>query len=188
MTALKMPERTQGGMLGLDLATRTGWTYAVPGELPVGDTLKLPSLQDVHGAQPAALRDGLVQIIERYRPCAMAAEASIMIKGKQQTGAMKSGFGLNTVAAMLAFDYGLDFLPYEPQEARGIVLTDRTPPDPKNVVMRFCQERGWTFYDHNEADAHIVREAGMIMRWKKGALCPKGPFLGHRFWRKGTLL
>ena len=106
-----------------------------------------------------------------------------MIRGEQAVATMKTAFGLWGVVALTAYQETVKLRELTPQAARQRVLRDGRPANPKKIVQRWCQGRGWDFYDDNAADAHIVREAGMLNVWSRGAACPSGAWDGRRFWR-----
>lgn len=182
MTALRFPSRPAGGVLALDLARKTGFSYAVPDGEPAGGTWVLPSLQ-TPGEQAVAFEHALSQAVDAFRPAWLVIEAGIMVHGQQATGNMKTAFGLGSSAAATAFRRQLRFREFTPQEARLRVLGDGRPPNPKQVVMRWCQECGFPFWDDNHADSILVGEAALLEVFKRGASPPNGPWNRRRFWR-----
>ncbi len=166
-----------GGILAIDASPRCGWAYGCLGQRPVWGHWELGAI-----AQPGPLYgrlfDGIADAIKLHRPEQIVYEAPFA--PQQQTNA-KTGLVLIGLCALVEFAacrYDVLCSHLDVRTARSKVL-GRNPtggPDKvKPVIVEWAARRGWAVRVHDEADALVLLQYGVVMADKTG----KGHFLRH---------
>lgn len=180
------PPRPHGGILGLDLARLSGWSYAVPGGEHVAGEWRLPPVEE-WGAQCTALTRRLWELEAAYKPRWCGIEAPLNLDMHKE-GNTRTGFGLAAHAASWAYQASIVHEIVNVNHARQAVLLDGGIPGAeqgKAIIMEWCRQRGWPVVGDNAADATICREYMARVRRMPGAKT-ETPFTGLRFWRHDT--
>lgn len=144
-----------GGILALDISTKTGWAYGHP-----STRLTKPAAQglwDLGGMIPsiakpgAALADSLADAFEVMQPSLLIIEAPL---AKQQSTA-RLLLGLAYVAELVAYRWSVRCREEMPQTVRKQIM-GRGNGWKKPDIVSWVQARGIQTTDHNVADACIL--------------------------------
>lgn len=184
-------------VLCLDQATRTGWAFGVERseEKWLFGSFRMPKRDDP-GERLMIFRDGLVEVIERYRPDIVAYETPFMPVGntseKAKDGKKGAVFNVKTTKFSMNLEgvliectarYGLPTEHFPSSSWRVTALGfGRLPPGaPDGEFKRLMKQRaralGYPVADDNEADA-----IGMLMHMlhgKPAAERAQGDLLGR---------
>ena len=160
---------TAGGILALDLSTRTGWCQGgLDDAEPVSGVWVLPPMSQL-AACFVALENELDDLIELRKPRLVLSEAPIE---KQQTSA-RLLIGLANQVLATCYRHGIlareqsvntmrlamlgtcSFAARDPRTGRRVPGTGSQ--NAKAAVIAWCHAQGWTqIADHNEADARLA--------------------------------
>ena len=149
--------REGGSILALDIASRTGWAFGRPGELPKSGSVRLAPPGSSNGTVGRGMLRWLADFLSAESPNALYYEVPIDPRH------MGSKTNFKTARLLI----GLPFLVEAIAEARGLfyqreagvqnvrkhfVGTPR-PKDKKQSVLARCRLLGWKPEDDNAADA-----------------------------------
>lgn len=150
---------TQGGILALDLSSRTGWAYGgkedaaplcgvwvlAPGEL---------------GKMLASFENELEDAIVFHKPSLIMVEAPLPPTAVSNANVWRQQLGLAALAEATAYRHDIRFREMAASTIRREILgTARFPNgNAKTAVLTHCQNRGWPVPDHNAADACVTWE------------------------------
>jgi len=149
--------RENGAILALDIATRTGWAYGKPGELPLSGSERLAPAGSSNGAVGRGLLRWLTDFTKVNAVAALYIEAPMnpqIMGGKTTFGTARMLIGLCFLAETVAEARGIYFIrEANVQDVRKHFLGKARPKDKKREVMARCKALGWDHTDDNEADA-----------------------------------
>ena len=146
-----------GGILALDLATRTGWAYGVPGGKPVGGVWELPAGAS-NGRKFAALENQLWDALALHRPRLLILAASFT-QGKAISGAEQL-LGLAAHVESSCYRHDVEVRKQAESTMRAHVLGKGASLGGRDAikarVMSWCAEQGYRVVDDNQADATLA--------------------------------
>jgi Holliday junction resolvasome RuvABC endonuclease subunit len=147
-----------GGILSLDLSSRTGWAYG--GE---DDPYPLCGVWIMEGDTARILvgfENELEDALVFFKPRLIMAEAPLPPTALSNVNVWRQQLGLAAMAEAAAFRHDIRFAENAASTIRTEVLgTARFPKGQvKPAVLAYCDRRGWKVPDHNAADACIVWE------------------------------
>lgn len=166
----RRPEAPQGGILSLDLASKSGWCYGPDGLLyspavveptmpnqPVWGVWQLPS-PTIAGRQAVAFENELLDAIDQYQPKLVVYEASLPAGAQSHARTAELLIGLGVVTDMACYRHEIDVRKEYPQTVRAKIMgpgNGRITSKQKNegFIVRWLQARGYQVEDHNAADA-----------------------------------
>lgn len=144
-------------ILALDIATRSGWAFGRPGEIPSSGSIRLAPSGSSNGAIGRGMLRWLTDFITVNNPDMIYYEVPLDPRHK----------GGQTTFATARILLGLPFLVETISEARGVFklreagvqdvrkyfVGQARPKDKKQAVIARCRELGWKAEDDNAADA-----------------------------------
>lgn len=153
-----------GGVLALDLSTRTGWAYGHVGERPDHGVWVLPKTTDL-GARCSALAASLEDAIKVMAPDRVCLEAPLPPQAQTAMASARLQFGLAAVAEMVCHEQGVLCDEARAFEVRKLVF-GKARVD-KSVVISWCHQQGWQPADDNAADAlALLRYRHLLARMR----------------------
>lgn len=139
-------------ILGLDLATRTGWCLGPIGASPPAfGTHRLPSTGDDIGRFLAAYEDWLIAKVNADQPARVFFEAPIL---SQRTQTARKLMSLAGVTEMVCHRLGIPVQEVNISSAKKFFTDDGRADKPKMVGA--ARSRGWEVEDDNQADACAI--------------------------------
>ncbi len=146
-----------GGVLCLDLSTRTGWAYGVAGAVPLSGVWELPNTTDL-GRRFAAFENELLDALAEMQPVLVSMEAPLPASEQTHAYSAELQIGLAAIAECACYRWERRLFRRASSTVRAAVLgTARFPKgEAKKAVMEWCRARGWRFPDHNAADALLL--------------------------------
>lgn len=153
-----------GGILSLDVASKTGWAYGFAGEAPQHGVFELPSTGDNLGRYGVTFLQWLTSKLRELRPREVVFEAPILPKITNLNTTRK----LHGLALMVEAACELEAVPCSEignSEWRRQFLGPYYPPKPcrdelKRAVIAACRNMGWNPRGDDDADAlgilHVV--------------------------------
>ena len=146
-----------GGILALDLSSRTGWAYGRPGDArPLCGVWVLP--RGGLGRMLASFENELDDAITVHRPRLLFVEAPLPPGRQSGMLAVRQQLGLAGAAESTAYRHGLRYREQAASTVRRAVLgTARFAPGTvKGLVLDHCRRLGWPAPDDNAADACLA--------------------------------
>ena len=149
-----------GLILGLDIATTTGFAHDLPGDagIPAVGSLKLPSgTGGAHGAGFYAFAQWLDNIVLAKRPVLVAMEAPMHVAGGHassrptQQNTIRVLMGLAAIAEYVCFARRTTLLEINIGTAKKYLAGNGRAD--KAAMMHACKIRGWPVTDDHQADA-----------------------------------
>jgi Holliday junction resolvasome RuvABC endonuclease subunit len=142
-----------GGVLALDLATRSGWAYGDHEQQPDHGTWLLPN-EGPYGRRYVALENEMEDAIALHRPRFIAIEAALVIADR----ASELLLGLAAHAQSTAYRASVDCKLVRVDDAREAVLgRGRFPSGTAKLhVMNWCRAEGYDPGDDNAGDALVL--------------------------------
>ena len=149
-----------GGVLALDISSRTGWAYGHADAPPIFDTWTLGKFDEL-GRACSSLAASLEAAIALHAPRLILFEAPIP---KQQTSA-RGLIYLCGVVEMIAYEQSVRAREEHAATVRKAVLGrgGSFAIDRKLVVIGWCREQGWKPKDDNAADALVLLRYALLM-------------------------
>ena len=171
-----------GGLLALDLSSRTGWTYGPPGARKAGGVWQLPPASN-RGRQFNTLSEHLCDALDLFRPDAVLMEAALSVFAQTREDTARQQFGLAAMVELICDRYDME--PFEANSAtvrKAVTGAARAPGknerEKKQHWVRWCQANGYPdVLDDNEADSLILWRYGTAVFQRAGkwaALRAKG--------------
>lgn len=161
-----------GGMLCLDLGTKTGWASAMPGEAPSHSHIRLPNDRG-DGAFFSAFRCFLLDMVTVTAPRLIVYEAPLITSGMTHVQTVFRLFGLAAHTVEIAHISEVRCEPANNATVKKFLTDNGRAKKPE--VMDAIRARGWEPDDENEADAlavllwaeskwapHVTRAAGPL--------------------------
>jgi len=150
------PDPTLGGILSLDLSTKTGWAYG-----PAAWRLRRPQCygtwdlgsSKVSLAIPwAALVDALGDALTLYRPSLVVMEAPLPAQAQKHERVARLLIGLCCMVELVCYRWGVECREQNAIQVRKSLLNNARPD--KADIVAWCRARGLAdLTDHNAADA-----------------------------------
>jgi Holliday junction resolvasome RuvABC endonuclease subunit len=149
---------TRGGILALDLASRTGWAYG-----PATARLRRPEAfgywqlgsASVHLARPwADLGDMLAPALDLYKPSLVVMEAPLPPSAHKHTRTARLLLGYCTVAELVCYRRKIQCKEQDASTVRKRLIGKGRPS--KEEIVDWCRARGLEIHDHNAADAVVL--------------------------------
>lgn len=184
--SLSDDRRWPGGVLALDLSSRVGWAYGLPGEpAPLFGCWQLPYVGG-EGARYAAFENELALAIERHAPARLILEAPLTFQallGVSNAKVMQQQYTLRGFAYSEAWRAAVPISEVDSYTVRSEVLGKGTfaKDTVKREVISYCRKRGWRVPDHNAGDACLV------WQWLTDRLLVRPPVAGPLFAMSGRL-
>lgn len=165
-----------GGLYALDLGTKTGWAYAVPGAEPVHGHVRLPADRG-DGAFFSAYRRFLLDHITVHAPRLIVYEAPLITGGMTHVQTVFRLFGLAAHTVEMAHIREVRCERANNASVKKFVTDNGRAKKPE--VMDAIRARGWSPDDENEADALAV------LLWAESKWAPRvtraaGPLFAER--------
>lgn len=160
-----------GGLLALDIATKTGWAYgpvpiraltalemtATKPRKPVSGVITVQSTQSL-GHFLSEFEERAARLFDRYQPAGLIIEAPILPKGVNFTTACKL-MHMAGEAQKMAARRGISWVQtVQPASVKKHFTGNGRAQKPE--IMAACDARGWTYVDDNEADAQAIWDLG----------------------------
>ncbi len=146
-----------GGILALDLATRTGWAYGVPGGRPVGGVWELPPAASL-GRKLASFENVLWDALALHKPRLVQFAASFT-QGKKIGGA-ELLLGLCAHVESGCYRHDAEVRKEAESTIRVHVFGKHGSQGGREVLkaraMAWCAEQGYRVASDDHADALIV--------------------------------
>lgn len=148
----------RGGILALDLASRTGWAYG-----PASARLTKPQAfgywdlgrSTVSMAAPwAALGDFLGDAYTTFGPSMIVFEAPLPPQAQTHAKTARLLFGYCTVAELFCYRREIRCREQDATSVRKRLIGKGRPD--KNEIVAWCRARGLDITDHNAADAVLL--------------------------------
>jgi Holliday junction resolvasome RuvABC endonuclease subunit len=169
-----------GGILALDVSTRTGWSYAhwQQNEPPVYGVWELGKTDNL-GRLLSCMMSVLEDAIAVHQPSLVVFESPIV---KNQTSARALLYLCGAVelacyengpvecreaAAPTARKLVLGSGQFYKRDGEGAIMTDRKGKrlsENKSVAIAWCRAQGWSPQDDNAADSLVLLKYAQIMR------------------------
>ena len=147
-----------GGILSLDLASKTGWCYGSGiGTVPLFGVWQLPA-PTIAGRQAVAFENELLDAIDGFQPKLVVYEASLPAGAQSHARTAELLIGLGVVTDMACYRHEIEVRKEYPQTVRAKVMgpgNGRITSKQKNdgLIVRWLQARGYQVEDHNAGDA-----------------------------------
>lgn len=158
----RRPDAPLGGVLSLDLASKTGWCYGPIGvqlihRHPVWGVWQLPA-PTIAGRQAVAYENELLDAIDQYQPKLVVYEASLPAGAQSHARTAELLIGLGVITDMACYRHEIEVRKEYPQTVRAKVMgpgNGRITSKQKNegLIVRWLQARGYEVEDHNAADS-----------------------------------
>lgn len=160
-----------GGLLALDIATRTGWAYgrvplraltalemtAIRQRQPASGVITVQSTQSL-GHFLSEFEERASRLFDRYQPAGVVIEAPILPKMVNFNTACKLMHMTGEVQKMAA-RRGIGFVrTTQPASVKKHFTGNGRAQKPE--IMAACEKRGWIYRDDNEADALAIWDLG----------------------------
>jgi crossover junction endodeoxyribonuclease RuvC len=145
----------KGGILALDLSTRTGWAYGLPGAVPVTGVWMLPSYAIDPGRCLAALGNEFADAIWLHQPTQVWVEAPLSLSGQTHANTAMQQFQLDGVVLETCYRWERPVRRAHAGTVRKAVL-GRGNNVSKDDVVAWAVARGIAVADHNAADAAML--------------------------------
>lgn len=146
-----------GGILALDIASRTGWAFGRPGELPRAGSVRLaPPGSDI-GLVGMGLIRWMRDFTQLEKVDALYIEAPVnpaFMRGKTSWETALMLISLFGIACATAEGLGIfRRRRANVQDVRRHFVGESRPKDKKQAVIARCRQLGWKASDDNAADA-----------------------------------
>lgn len=171
----------QGGILALDLSSKTGWAYGqINARSPEGwGTWYLPMIGG-EGARYCAFENELAAMIATARPGRLVMEAPLTFQallGVSNMKTMAQQLTLRGIGYSEAYRASIPCSEVSADMVRSVVLGQGRFPKGtvKSVVIAHCWAQGWKVDDDNAADAVLT------WAWMCGKLRGSAPVAGRLF-------
>jgi crossover junction endodeoxyribonuclease RuvC len=146
-----------GGILALDLATRTGWAYGVPGGKPIGGVWELPPAA-LLGRKLASFENQLWDALALHQPRLVMFAASFT-QGKAITGA-ELLLGLSAHVESSCYRHDAEVRKQAESTIRVHVFGKGGAQGSREALkaraMAWCAEQGYRVASDDHADALVV--------------------------------
>jgi Holliday junction resolvasome RuvABC endonuclease subunit len=147
---------TPGGILALDLSTRTGWAYGHASARltrPAAfGTWELGTSRVALAAPWATLLDQLADTCQVMRPSLIVMEAPLPPRSQTNARVARLLFGLCAVTELFAYRWSIECREQDAVTVRKGLIGKARPE--KDEIVSWCQARGLAdLTDHNAADA-----------------------------------
>lgn len=150
-----MSAGAQGGILALDLSTRTGWAYGVPGGgKPIFGTWVLGSSSADLAAPWAALGDNLGAAIALHDPSLVVVEAPLPAMRQRSENIARLLIGMAVVAELVCWRRHVEYAEQDAGTIRSKLMSKARPE--KSEIIAWCRKQGHDVVDDNAADALCV--------------------------------
>lgn len=144
-----------GGIMTLDLATKTGWACSRESGVPAYGVRRIGRPQCSDGEFFCDFFGWLSDMIVVEAPRAMIFEAPILTAGKTSVQTARRLMGLAVFAEMLGTKNGIPRV-FEANNSTVRKFFTGNGRAQKEDVVRECQRRGWAPQDDNAADALAI--------------------------------
>ena len=149
--------RQPGGILALDLATRTGWAYGLPGTKPIGGVWELPPAASL-GRKLASFENQLWDALALHQPRLLMLAASFT-QGKAIAGA-ELLLGLSAHVESSCYRHDAEVRKQAESTIRKHVLGHGASLGGREAckarAMAWCAEQGYRVMSDDHADALVV--------------------------------
>lgn len=149
--------RAGGSILALDVATRTGWAFGRPGELPLSGSVRLAPPGSSNGTIGRGLLRWMTDFLTVNQVDALYYEVPIdprHMGAKTTFATARILLGLPFLVETIAEARGLFYLrEARVQDVRKHFVGEARPKDRKGAVMARCRQLGWKPQDDNAGDA-----------------------------------
>ncbi|EHM01209.1 hypothetical protein HMPREF9946_02213 [Acetobacteraceae bacterium AT-5844] len=139
-------------VLALDIASRTGWAWGVPGGRLSHGIIDLPPPGIDLGAHGAAFADGLADLLSVHQPARIVVEAPFYASAGSPI-TIEALLGLNMMAHTIAWRWDVPIEKIASQTVRASLIGKIAKGESKAAVMAWARAQGHTPNDHNAADA-----------------------------------
>ena len=149
-----------GGILGLDLSGRTGWSYGERGLRPIWGVWHLPTFGG-EGGRFAAFENELAAAIEEHQPRTLVVEAPLSLHALTRADVVNQQRGLRAFVYSEGYRSEVQVVELDAAIIREELLGYRRAPkgqDIKQLVLRHFHDWGWPVVDDNAADAVMLVE------------------------------
>lgn len=145
-----------GGLLTLDLSTRTGWAYGTPkaAALPAYGTWLLGSSSSNLGRPWAALGDALGAFLAVNKPSRVIFEAPLPAMRQKQERIARLLIGMAVITELICFRRDVRCQEQSAMKPRQTLMGTARPK--KDEIVAWCRNQGSTVVDDNAADAIVL--------------------------------
>ena len=145
----------QGGLLTLDLSTKTGFAYGHIGDpKPTGGVWLLGTSSNGLPRPWTALLDRLGDTLRMFEPSLVVFEAPLPAMRQKQEKIARLLIGLAVLVETTCWRWDIECLEQDAGTARRDILGKARPE--KKEIVSWCQGKGWDVADDNHADALLL--------------------------------
>ncbi len=145
----------KGGILTLDLSSRTGWAYGLPGQRPTTGVWMLPPYVIDPGRCLGALGNELADALWLHQPATVWVEAPLPARGQTHAASAMQQIQLDGVVKETCWRWEKTLRTVHAGTVRKAVI-GRGNNVSKDDVLAWCAGRGWDILDHNAGDAAVL--------------------------------
>lgn len=138
-------------VLALDLSTKCGWAVGRDFEAPRYGTWILPTEHGGIGKRMSAFAASLEDAIQVMQPELVIVEAPLPPQAQTAMASARIQFGLAAVAEMIALEQSVECEEARADDVRKLVFGRSRLP--KEQIVQWCRDQGWSPPDDNAADA-----------------------------------